>query len=228
MIISRKHLMAANLGTQQNGQQQHPHAAIQQQLPHHHHHHHPSQQQSQSQSQKQQQQGTGSVEAQLLRSKASLNSHHVPTRPIPISSAADLRRPSSGSPLSTSEVDASGASSHKPHMICEYTASYCFAVPSLSLSPSFLPSFTISTQSRVAVEVTFLHTCLPEQLEKVPHSPHLFFLSHVRTHLLPPFCAEYPFPKGNDSPSTQPDHRHLPSSNHSTRHEARFHMPIGF
>lgn len=222
MITSRKHLMTANLGAQQNGQQQQSHAPIQQQLPHHHH---PSQQQSQPQSQQQQQQGAGSVEAQLLRSKASLNSHNAHTRPVPISSAADLRRPSNGSPLSASDVDGSGASSHKPHMICESPTNHCFRQFQFHHHPH--PHPPLPSPPNPAWQWKS-HSSLPASIvgEGSPHSPHFFFLSHVGTHLLPPFCAEYPFLKRKERPSLQLPHRHLPSSSHSTRHETRFHMPI--
>ena len=79
----------------------------------------------------QQTQQRGSAEAQPpLRSSSSSAANH----PIPITSAAELQRPSSGSPISSSDVDTSmmangsagggtGSDGHMPHMLCEYSNS---------------------------------------------------------------------------------------------------------
>lgn len=140
--------MTASLGLQQNGQQQQP--QIQQQLPHHHSsQQHLQQQAQQQQNQAQQQQ---SAEAQLLRSKSSIASHshshahahahaHAHTRPVPISSAADLRRPSSGSAISSSDIDGSGLSSHTPHLICEFLFFHTLLFIQSFIRSSFLPPF---------------------------------------------------------------------------------------
>ncbi|CAH0053313.1 unnamed protein product [Clonostachys solani] len=69
----------------------------------------------------QQQQSGATADPQVLRAK-SITAH---SHPVPISSAADLRRPSSGSVISSSDADASsvsrlplsGVDSHVPHLI---------------------------------------------------------------------------------------------------------------
>jgi hypothetical protein len=71
-----------------------------------------------------QQQSGATADPQVLRAK-SITAH---SHPVPISSAADLRRPSSGSVISSSDADASsvsrlplsGVDSHVPHLICKW------------------------------------------------------------------------------------------------------------
>lgn len=72
----------------------------------------------------QQQQSGATADPQILRAK-SITAH---SHPVPISSAADLRRPSSGSVISSSDADASsvsrlplsGVDTHVPHLICKW------------------------------------------------------------------------------------------------------------
>lgn len=178
--------MTASLGLQQNGQQQQSSSSqpqpIQQQLPHHHH-------PSSHQHQHQQQQSGVSPEAQLIRSKPPVNgqSSSRPV-PVPISSAADLRRPSSGSVISSSDVDGSGLSSsaHQPHLLCTYPTPTC----PLPLVPSPLPLPLSCGVSMPALEY----------LEKVPRFS-AFLTVCGPTLRLPPSSISYPqLPKTGKNP----------------------------
>lgn len=109
--------------------------------------------------------------------------------PMPIHSAADLRRPSSGSAISNSDVEgmagAGGSdANHVPHLLCEF---------------SFLCHFVLSFIARL--EILFV------VLEKFSDSPHLAVCQSMSVRVM----------RWTHSPLFVGDGRHLHMSSLTSR-----------